>query len=144
MKAFRTLALQILAVVAIASGIWAWNAWPRLSEIETGRTPEYPDLQPHDYGASPEAVAKAAKTVLARLPGWSFVGEGKGPAGAEIQAVHQSILFLLKEDVTIRVRREKGRSVVSVRSRSRIGSLDFGLKARNVRELLDALDHEVF
>jgi uncharacterized protein (DUF1499 family) len=140
----KTLALQLLAIAAVAAAIWAANAWPHINEVETGRTPEYPDLTPHDYGASPETVAKAAKTLLSRLPHWRFVGEGKGPMGAELQAIHETPLLQLKNDVTIRIRREKGRSLVSVRSKSRIGSWDFGQNARNVRELLDALDHEVF
>lgn len=140
----KTLALQILAIAAIAGAIWAANAWPHLKEVETGRTPEYPDLKPHDYGASPETVTKAVKALLNRLPRWRLVGEGSGPAGAEIQASHELPLLRIKDDVTIRIRREKGRSVVNVRSKSGLGDWNFGQDARNVRELLDALDHEVF
>jgi uncharacterized protein (DUF1499 family) len=72
------------------------------------------------------------------------VGVGKGSAGAEIQAVHTTAVLRLKDDVTIRVRREGSRTRVSVRSKSRIGAWDFGQNARNIRELLEALDHEVF
>jgi uncharacterized protein (DUF1499 family) len=48
-----------------------------------------------------------------------------------------------KDDVTIRVRRTGGRTVVSVRSRSRIGKLDFGQNARNIREFFEALNKRV-
>lgn len=140
----KTLAVQLFAIAAIAGAIWTASAWPHINEVETGRTPEYPDLKPHDYGASPEQAAKAAKSLLNRLPRWTFVGEGKGPMGAEIQALHETPLLRFKDDVTIRMRREKGRTVVSVRSKSRLGTWDFGQNARNVRELLDALDREVF
>lgn len=140
----KSMAPAVLAVAAIAGALWTANAWPRINEVESGRTPEYPDLKPHDYGASPEEVAKAAKSLLNRRPHWLFVGEGNGPMGAELQAVHESPLLRLKDDVTIKMRREKGRTVVSARSKSRLGPWDFGQNARNVRELLDALDHEVF
>ena len=140
----KTLVVQILAIAAIAGAIWAASSWPHINEVETGHSSEYPDLKPHDYGASPEEVATAVKSLLNRRPHWMFVGEGKGPAGAEIQAVHELPLLRVKDDVTIKMRREKGRTVVNVRSKSRLGPWDFGQNARNVRELLDSLDHEVF
>lgn len=129
----------MLGVVFLAT------AWPRVNQVETGRTPEYPDLRPRDYGANVDSVVKGLKDVVARLPRWEIVGMGKGPTGSEIQAVKTLPLFpALKYDVSIRVRREGGRSRVSVRSRSRTGPWDFGQNGRNVRQLLDALDHEVF
>jgi len=135
---------QLLVLGAVLGALWAATAWPRISDVETGKTPEYPDLRIHDYGASPDAVVKAVKTVATRLPRWEIVGVGKGPAGAEIQAVHTMAVFPFKDDVTIRVHREGSRTRVSARSKSRIGAWDFGRNARNIRELLEALDHEVF
>ena len=125
------------ARVAAAAG--AVLAWPRINLVETGKTPEYPELQPKEYGASVERVTKAVKAAMAALPRWRLVGEGAGPAGAEIQAAH-STLLRLEYDVTIRIRREKGRTHVSVRSKSRSLAWDFGQNARNIRELLAALD----
>ena len=49
-----------------------------------------------------------------------------------------------KDDVTIRVRREGGRTRVSVRSKSRIGRADFGQNARNIQLFLRELDQELF
>jgi uncharacterized protein (DUF1499 family) len=135
---------QLAILGAIGAAIWLATAWPRLDDVETGRTPEYPELQPHDYGAGIDSVVKSAKAVLARLPRWQVIGEGKGPAGAEIQAVHATPLLGFKDDVTIRFRRVKGRTVVTVRSRSRLGKWDFGQNARNISEFLEALDKEAF
>lgn len=136
---------QIILLATIAGGLWIVTAWPRISEVETGKTPEYPDLRPRDYGASVDSVVRAIKETTARLPRWEIAGSGKGSVGSEIQAIKTLPLVpALKYDVSIRVRREGGRSRVTVRSRSRIGPWDFGQNARNVRELLEALDREVF
>ena len=135
---------QLLVVAVVLGALWAITAWPRINDVESGKTPEYPDLRVHDYGASVDAVVKGVKAVAARLPRWEVVGVGKGPAGAEIQAVHTTGVWRFKDDVTIRVRREGSRTKVSARSKSRIGKWDFGQNARNVHEILDALDHEVF
>jgi uncharacterized protein (DUF1499 family) len=140
----RYLLRHLLVVAAVVGAFWLVSAWPRINEVETGQTPEYADLTVRDYGASPEAVVEGVKTVISRLPRWELVGSGKGPGGAEIQAVHTTQVLRLEDDVTIRVRRDKGRTVVSVRSKSRFGKWDFGQNARNIRELLEALDHQVF
>ena len=135
---------HLLVVAVVVGALWAITTWPRINDVETGKTPEYPDLVARDYGASVNSVAAAVKAVTARLPGWEFVGEGKGPAGAEVQAIHTMPLLRFKDDVTIRLKREKGRTVVSVRSKSRFARWDFGQNARNIREFLSALDHEAF
>jgi uncharacterized protein (DUF1499 family) len=131
----------LLAIVA--AGGWAVTAWPHLNDVETGRTPEYPDLQVRHYSASPERVAAALENALTRLPRWTVVGSGKGPAGSALTAVHETRVFRFEDEVTVKIRRESGRTAVSVRSRSRVGDWDFGQNARNIRELLQALDAEL-
>src|SRR6266516_6732196 len=132
-----------LALVLLALGaIWAATAWPRINDVQTGRNPEYPALRVHEYAASPEKVAQAVKEVLGHLPRWPLVGVGQGPGGHSIQAVHETA-FVLKEDITIQIRREGARTRVNVRSRSQAGPWDLGQNARNIRELLAALDAQV-
>jgi uncharacterized protein (DUF1499 family) len=131
---------KLLLAVGILAAIAAVVAWPRINDVETGRTPEYPDLTVREYSASPDQVAKAVEQSLARLPRWTLVGSGKGPMGSEVAAVHQTLVFRFKDDVTVKIRREGPRTKVSVRSHSRLGKWDFGQNARNVRELLGALD----
>jgi uncharacterized protein (DUF1499 family) len=138
----RPTATRLALVLLALGGIWAATAWPRINDVQTGRTPEYPDLRVHEYAASPEKVAQSAKDVLGRLPGWTLVGAGQGTAGHAIQAVHETGVFL-KEDITIQIRREGARTRVSVRSRSQVGPWDLGQNARNIRELLAALDAQV-
>ncbi len=139
------LAFKQLAILALLAGaVWAFTAWPRINDVETGRTPEYPDLQVKAYAAGEEKVARAVQDLLKRLPRWTLVGAGHGPGGTAVQAVHETRLFHFKDDVDVRIWRQGDLTRVSVRSRSRVGKLDFGQNARNIRELLDALDSQMF
>ena len=133
----------IVTLALLLCGAWAATTWPRINDVETGRTPEYPDLRVREYGTSPAKVAEAAKKELGRLPNWSVVGSGGGPGGHSIQAVHETPPFGLKEEVTIKIRQNGPRTTVSVRSRSQGDLWDFGQNARNIKEFLAALDAQV-
>lgn len=129
---------RLLLLALAGAALYAFLAWPRINVVETGKTPEYPDLQPRAFKASPERVTKGVKSALATLPRWRLVGEGTGPAGGEIQALHTTLVGL-EYDVMIRIRSEKGRTQVSVKSKSRSLDWDFGQNARNIRELIAEL-----
>lgn len=130
-----------LLVLAVAVGA-ALLAWPGLSQVETGLTPEYPDLQPREYAKGEEEVTKAARRAVEGL-GWAVVGSGRGARGSELAARRRLRFPPLEYDLTVRARREGGRTRVSVASRSRNGWRDFGQNSRNVRALLRALDAEL-
>ncbi len=132
----RLVACAVVGLLA-AAGL----AWPRIDQVETGRSPEYPDLKPRDYTAPAPEVVRAAEAALAEL-GWSTTGSGRGPLGAEIAAVHKTLPGI-DEEVAVKVRREAGRTRVVVRSRSLTLPWDFGQNARNVRAVLAALDRRV-
>lgn len=138
----RTRRLILLALAAAAAA-FLLTRWPLLNDVETGRTPEYPDLQVREYSQGEETVAKAAEKAIAALPRFKFVGAGRGPGGAELQAVATTRVMRFKDDVIVRIRRGGGRTRVSVRSHSRVGKWDFGQNARNVREFQAALDKEL-
>ena len=135
-----TLAVLLLVVAGAAA---LCLAWPRIHEVETGRTPEYPDLKPRSYAAGVDRVAAAVKAAITGLPRWRVVGAATGAKGADVQAEHVIPLVGLKEDVTVRVRRQDGHTEVSVMSRSPSLPWDFGQNARNVRELLGELDRQM-
>jgi uncharacterized protein (DUF1499 family) len=136
MKTILKLALLAGAVALV----WAYATWPRINDVETGRTPEYPDLRPKMYAAREARVAQAAEQAISHLPRWTLVGSGRGSGGHSIQAVATTRVFRFKDDVTIRIWREGPWTHVSVRSRSRIGKGDFGQNARNIRAFLAELD----
>ncbi len=132
MTALAGLALLGALLLALTS------CWPMINVVETGKTPEYPDLIPRSYGAKPDVVFDAALHAIHRLPRWALVSH-RLEAG-EIRAEATSRLFRFVDDVTVRVRAEGDQTVVSVRSASRVGKGDFGQNARNILTFFEALD----
>jgi uncharacterized protein (DUF1499 family) len=139
MRAPTKVALVVLAVGAA----WALTHWPRINDVETGKTPEYGDLRVQRFTGSEDRVAKAARAAITMLPGWDLVGSGSGPGGSELQAVARTRVLRFKDDVTVRIRRREGATEVSVRSRSRIGKADFGQNARNIRAFQAELERQM-
>jgi uncharacterized protein (DUF1499 family) len=129
--------------VAVAAAAVALTRWPLINDVETGRTPEYPDLIVQRFTAGEERVTKAARAAIGALPGWELVGAGRGPGGAELQAVARTRVLQFKDDVTVRIRRREGLAEVSVRSHSRIGKGDFGQNARNIRAFQAELERQM-
>jgi len=136
------MAKKVLLLLLIAGAAWAFFAWPRINDVTTGQTPAYPELEDGSYAASEDRVARAVQDAIADLPRWTLQGSGKGPGGVSLQALRKTRMGFVDE-VTIRIRREGGRTLVKVRSRSRTGQIDFGQNARNIRELFAALDAKV-
>lgn len=131
----------LLVLAAIAAALCL--AWPRIHQVETGRTPEYPELQPRTYAAGEDKVGAAVKAAIGGMPRWRVVGAASGPKGTDVQAEHVLPLVGLKEEVTVQVRRQGGRSEVRVLSRSPSLPWDFGQNARNVRQLLAEVDRQL-
>ena len=134
--------LSLLALVAAA--LFLVFRWPRLNEVETGKTAAYPDITPRSYTADGPRVFEAAKLAVERLPRWKLAGSGFGSVGWTVQAQHSTLGLPWRQEVTIRIRRVGDETVVNVRSRSLWGKWDIGQNARNVRSFLRALDEALF
>jgi uncharacterized protein (DUF1499 family) len=131
-----------LVVLAVGAAI-ALTRWPRINDVETGKTPEYGDLRVQRFTAGEERVARAAKDAITMLPGWELVGSGSGRGGSELQAVARTRVLRFKDDVTVHIRRRADATEVSVRSRSRVGKADFGQNARNIRAFQAELERQM-
>ncbi len=127
-------------IVAVAVG-GLLLAWPRINVVETGRTPEYPDLQPRRYSLSLDRVFDGALHAVHRLPRWNLISQDS-PTG-EILAEVETRIFRFVDDVLIRVSGSDGTVVVEVRSASRVGRWDFGQNARTIRAFFKELDQQV-
>lgn len=115
--------------------------WPAINIVETGNTPEYPDLLPKQYQASKDRVFDAALHAVSRMPRWTLVSSR--PEQGEIRAEATTRLFRFVDDVVVRCAEQNGGTVVNVRSASRVGRGDLGQNARNVRAFFDALDGQL-
>jgi hypothetical protein len=124
------IAAGLLLCLLVGAALIAGTAWPRINDVRTGATPEYPDLQPQTFGPPPYQVYDAA-LATAREMGWEIVGEDR--AAGEIHAVATVPVFRFKDDVTVTVKPDGDRVTVNVRSRSRVGKGDLGVNARRIR-----------
>jgi uncharacterized protein (DUF1499 family) len=130
-----------LAGLGLATVAAAVYRIPTINDVTTGQTPEYPDIQPRQYPASPQAVFQAVQAVAARMPGWRVTSVDT-TAGV-LQAAAWVILTPFTDDVTVRVEPVEGGSRVQVRSHSRVGKTDLGVNAHRIRTFLRALDKEM-
>jgi hypothetical protein len=137
----RSLRLLLLAAV-LGIAAWAVLRWPHLDTVETGRTPEYPELRPRDYAASEADTFRAVRATLDRV-GWAFVGSGRGPGGTEVQASTRGRILPTDHAITIRIQRLGARTRVSVAAHTRTLPWDFGENARLIEKFLPALDQEL-
>ncbi len=133
MKANKVIAGVIVALVLLASSPFILGLiWPRLNDVSTGATPEYPDLQPQQFGSAfgYDRVFDSA-LATAQAMGWELRETNR--ASGVIEAVATTRLFKFKDDVTITLARAGDATVVNVRSKSRVGKGDLGTNARRIR-----------
>ena len=138
----RQLLRTIVVVALVAGAIVAATRWPRINQVETGRTPEYPELREREYAASEAAVGRAAREAVEALPGWRLVGGGAGRGGTAIQAVAANPVRL-ETEMTVSIRRQQAKTTVRVLARSRFGPWDFGQGARHIQTFLAELDRRL-
>jgi uncharacterized protein (DUF1499 family) len=99
----------------------------------------YPDIQPISVPWSVRETIERAR-VVAEEKGWEIVHFD--PAAGRLEATDTSLFFRFKDDVVIRARRdpeERNRTLVDMRSISRVGVSDVGVNAKRIREFLKDL-----
>lgn len=137
----RVVTAALLGGGLVVAAVGLLGAWPIINVVETGRTPEYPDLTPRVYRAGTDRVFDAALHVVNRLPRWTLLTYR--PGSGEIRAAARTRVFRFVDDVLIRVTAREDETVVTARSASRIGRGDFGQNARNIRAFFEELDREI-
>jgi uncharacterized protein (DUF1499 family) len=130
-----------MGLTALAGVAFLGTRWPPINDVTTGKTLEYPDLQPGRYPHDPETVFRAARTVAETMPGWLLTTHERATRRLEAEARVSITPFT--DDVTVWVEPDEGGSRVLVRSRSRVGRADLGVNARRVRAFLRALDRRL-
>jgi uncharacterized protein (DUF1499 family) len=97
----------------------------------------YPDLRPVVLD-QPLAQAFEQALAAARAQRWQIVAAE--PAEGRIEATARTFWFGFRDDVVIRLTPLDGRTVVDVRSKSRVGRSDVGANARRIRRYLETLE----
>jgi uncharacterized protein (DUF1499 family) len=114
----------------------ARNALDYSPEVARQQREAYPDLKPLIL-EMPVAQAFDRAVRAAREAGWEIVN-----ASAEtwrIEATDTTRFFGFKDDIVVRLTAIGNRTVVDVRSVSRVGRSDMGTNARRIRDYLAAL-----
>jgi hypothetical protein len=133
MKSNKIIASIIVLVVLLANlPFLVGRLWPRINDVSTGQTPEYPDLLPQRFRppAGYDQVFDAAVDI-ARASGWT-IREADRDRGV-IEAVATTRFLRFKDEVTVTVTKESEFVVVNMRSRSSAGKRDLGANARRIR-----------
>jgi len=99
--------------------------------VQTGATPEYPDIQAQHFAQPVDRVFAAA---LATAKDMEMEVTTQSQDKGEIRAVASTRVFRFKDDVTISVAKKDNFTLVNVRSSSRIGKGDLGANARRIRD----------
>jgi uncharacterized protein (DUF1499 family) len=128
--------------VVITALLVAAAIWPVVSEVETGKTPEYADLQPQYYTAEPARVFESTRDTIEALEQWRV--RSAESTSFTVNGVQTTAVFGFEHDVTIWVEPvTEFVTRVRVRSASRIGKGDFGQNARNIRTFFRGLDERL-
>jgi uncharacterized protein (DUF1499 family) len=122
---------MIVALILFAGSPFLLDLlWPRINDVSTGETREYPDIQPQRFKTGAKKVFDVAEEVVKTM-GWTII-ESDRQQGT-IDAVAAISFFRIKDDVTIIIKNEGDQTIVNVRSRSRVGQGDLGRNARRIR-----------
>jgi uncharacterized protein (DUF1499 family) len=96
----------------------------------------FPDIGPAHLDKHPDQAFAVALDAARKL-GWT-VAAADSERG-RIEATDRTFWYGFTDDIVVRVRAEGGGSRIDVRSKSRIGTGDFGTNARRVRAYLAAV-----
>ena len=114
---------------------------PVINDVETGKTRQYPDLQPQRLRASRDVVVAAVDAVAQRQARWRV--EAFDADAGTLKAVATTRLVRFRDDVWVRVEEDGEDVVVNMRSKSRLGRGDLGVNAKRIRAFQAALAAEL-
>lgn len=111
--------------------------WPPINDVTTGKTAEYPDIQPMIFEADAlETFWTAAKTAKS-MPLWVLTSVQQKDLTIKAEARTPTLGFVDLVEISLV---QKGAKVeVNMRSRSQIGRSDLGVNARRIKRFLKKL-----
>jgi uncharacterized protein (DUF1499 family) len=115
-------------------------AYLTVNDVETGKSPAYPHVQPLAVNGPYQDVFREAVAAITSLPRWKLVSASVELV--EIKAGVETPLFRFVDDVTVQISKDNP-VVVNVRSRSRVGKGDLGKNAKNISLFLETLQQRL-
>jgi hypothetical protein len=110
------------------------DAGPGSNVAVTAPDGKEPALRMWVLPAPPHIVQPTLERVIGTMPRWRVAGRRDGV----IWATRTTRLWRFVDDVYLLCRERDGRTLVEVRSASRVGKSDLGQNARNIKELFAA------
>jgi uncharacterized protein (DUF1499 family) len=134
--------LAVLIGLLITGALVAASIWPVIKDVETGMTPEYPEIQPQFYNADPGRIFDETLAAAKGLENWTVVSHD--PQTRQIVAERRTRFMGFVDDILITVEPvTEFATQIRVRSTSRVGKGDFGQNARNILELFAEVDGRI-
>ena len=100
----------------------------------------YPDIKPLVLEQPFEQAFQTAQATARRM-GWNIVAMDK--KDGRIEATATTFWFGFKDDIVIRITPAGLRTIIDIRSVSRVGRSDLGANAERIRTFLEKLRHNV-
>jgi hypothetical protein len=126
---------QFVAVLPLRQGVVEYGG----AAVAAMQLKAYPDLKTLVLGVPMQQAFQAALDAVHRM-GWQIVAQV--PAEGRIEATDTTFWYGFKDDVVIRVYPAGDRSLVDIRSASRVGVSDVGTNAKRIRGFLANLTHQ--
>jgi len=106
------------------------------AEVAEQQLAAYPDIRPAVLDV-PMGRAYEQALAAARAMGWEVVAADADEG--RIEATDHTFWFGFRDDIVVRLTPSGDRTIVDVRSKSRVGRSDVGTNARRIRSYLDRL-----
>lgn len=141
----RSIVLPALLGASLTTAIFYVPTAGWLSnDVTTGQHPGYPDLQPRKYDSSPTNTLQFAAAAATNIRNWKVIkrDETKGTVQIEVRTA----IPVFTDDLTVLVAPTGANgdsSLVTIRSKSRVGKGDLGANARHIRALQAAMDDKL-
>jgi uncharacterized protein (DUF1499 family) len=142
MKRLFFIACAVVVGVTVTGLLVAASIWPVINDVETGKTAEYPEVQPQYYTTDPQRVFEEARAGIESLGNWTLIGEDA--ATMTLKAERATSVFGFVDDVSVTIEPvTEFVTRVHVHSASRVGKGDFGQNARNIKGFFVELDERL-
>jgi uncharacterized protein (DUF1499 family) len=128
---FNDVTTDIANPPAIVAGPNAGMQFP--PQFERPHRSAYPDLTAQAFEADVAKVFAAVLAAAREKPDWQILH--RDDRTGDIQFLARTGLFRFEDDLVVRVRASANRSVIDMRSRSRIGTGDRGTNAARIVDL---------